>query len=41
MNLKTILAYTALIVAVDHLLLDAVIFESATEQLLGKRKRLF
>lgn len=30
-----------LIVAIDHLLLDAVLFEKATLALVGERKRLF
>lgn len=39
--MKNILAITALIVALDHLLFDAVLFENATERLLGQRHRLF
>jgi len=30
-----------LVVAIDHLFLDAVLFETTTERLLGERKRLF
>jgi len=40
-DIKTITAITALVIAVDHLLLDAVLFENATFALLGERKRLF
>jgi len=41
MDAKTIGAITAFVIAVDHLLLDAVLFENATLALLGQRKRLF
>ena len=41
MNLKTIAAVTSLVIAVDHLFLDAVLFENATLALIGQRKRLF
>jgi hypothetical protein len=41
MNLKTLAAVTAFVIAVDHLLLDAVLFENATFALIGERKRLF
>ena len=41
MNMKTIAAVTALVLTIDHLLLDAVLFENATLALLGERKRLF
>ena len=40
MSIKEIAAITALIVALDHLLLDAVLFENTTEALFGKRMRL-
>jgi hypothetical protein len=39
-NLKELAAITALVVALDHLLLDAVLFENATLALLGEKKRL-
>lgn len=41
MNAKELALILAIIVAVDHLLLDAVLFENVTEKLLGERKRLF
>jgi hypothetical protein len=41
MNLKALAALTALVVAIDHLLLDAVLFENATLALVGERRRLF
>jgi hypothetical protein len=41
MDIKTIAALTALVVALDHLLLDAALFENATLAVLGERKRLF
>jgi hypothetical protein len=39
--MKQLALILAVIVALDHLLLDAVLFENATEKLLGERKRLF
>ncbi len=41
MNVKELGLILAIIVALDHLLLDAVMFETATENILGQRKRLF
>jgi hypothetical protein len=41
MDPTTIGAIAALVIALDHLLLDAVLFENATLALLGERKRLF
>jgi hypothetical protein len=40
MDGTTIAAITALVIVIDHLLLDAVIFENATLALLGLRTRL-
>lgn len=41
MDIKAVAAVTALLIALDHVLLDAVLFENATLALLGERKRLF
>jgi len=40
MNANKIAQIIMLVVALDHLLLDAVLFENTTEALFGRRMRL-